>query len=101
MKSDGYLPPTAMFEMVKSVVPVLVTVIVFVALVPTFIGVKVRLVGLNEGTGLITIAERGTCCGLPGALSVMFRVPESEPIWLGEKFTATVQLFPAAILPSQ
>ena len=38
----------------------------------------------------------GTCCGLPGALSVMVTSPVRVPFWVGVKVTAILQLFPTA-----
>ena len=57
---------------------------------------KERLVGFRVAIGPIPVPVRLTCCGLPPALSVIFRVAERLPLAVGVKVTVNVQLAPAA-----
>src|ERR1700690_1843674 len=46
------------------------------------------------------VPDSATLCGLPGALSVKFRLPVRSPVCVGVKVTLTMQLLPAAsVLP--
>jgi hypothetical protein len=44
------------------------------------------------------VPERATLCGLPGALSVMVKVPVMFPVAVGSKNTPSVQIAPGARL---
>ena len=57
---------------------------------------KERLVGFKVAIGPIPVPARLTCCGLPPALSVMFKVAERLPLAVGVKVTVNVQLAPVA-----
>src|SRR5882672_4786492 len=59
---------------VRAVVPLLVSFTVLVVFLPTFSDPKLRLVGLRLTLGSMAVPLRATCCGLPGALSVIFKV---------------------------
>src|ERR1700678_3440566 len=85
-----------MLVMSSAVVPVLVSVTAFVKLLPTCTFPKLKLGGLKLGRGLITTADKPTCCGLPGALSERLSVAESDPALLAKKNTVISQLFPTA-----
>ena len=66
------LPLTAIFVRFSGVVPVLVSVTDFAALVLlTFCVPKFREYVLSIACGLIAVAVSGTDCGLPAAVSVM------------------------------
>src|ERR1700719_3366100 len=66
------LPLTAMFVRFSGVVPVLVSVTDFAALVLlTFCVPKFREYVLRVACGLMAVAVSGTDCGLPAAVSVM------------------------------
>ena len=56
---------------------------------------KERLVGFRIAIGPVPVPARLTCCGLPPALSVMFKVAERLPLAVGVKVTLNVQLAPA------
>ena len=62
---------------------------------------KERLVGFRVAIGPIPVPVRLTCCGLPPALSVMFKVAERLPLAVGVKVTPNVQLAPAASVAPQ
>ncbi len=74
-KSAGFAPLIAMPLTDSVVPPALVRVTDFVA-VPEFAFTvpKLRLGGLNEATGSMTVAVSGTVCGLPAALSLIISV---------------------------
>jgi hypothetical protein len=74
VKSVPLGPVTAIPLMFRGVVPMFFKVSVFAALVPTFKVPKLRISGLKPAIGLITFADKLTCCGLPEALSTMLRV---------------------------
>lgn len=74
-KSLGSAPATAMPMLVSAVLPMFVSVTGWAApLSPTFTIPKVRFPVLRCATGSITSALRLTVCGLPAALSLIFRV---------------------------
>jgi hypothetical protein len=72
-KSAVFEPVIAMFEIFRVVVPVFVSVTGFVVLEPDFSVPKLKLVGLTDAPGFITVAVIGTICGLPDALSATTR----------------------------
>jgi hypothetical protein len=64
-KSPGFAPAIAMLVIVSDVVPVFLSVTALAPLVvPTFCGLKLKLVALNDARGLITVALSVTVCGL-------------------------------------
>jgi len=68
-------------------------------LVPTVVIGNVLLAGVSV-TGTMPVPESGTVCGLPGALSVMVKVPVRAPSWVGVKVIVILQFFPGArVLP--
>jgi hypothetical protein len=80
---------------VKLVVPPLVSVTVFAALVvPVATLPKYRLVG--DRFAVVPIPLSDTCCGLPAALSVRPSAALRVPVAVGLKVTLMVQLAPAA-----
>jgi hypothetical protein len=80
---------------VSVVVPTLVSVTVFAALiVPMATVPKLKLLG--ESFAVVPIPLSGTCCGLPLALSVMLNAAVRVPVAVGLKVTLVVQLAPAA-----
>ena len=56
---------------------------------------KLKLAGV-AATALVPVPDTGTCCGLPEALSVKFRVAVSVPVVVGLKMILAVQLAEAA-----
>ena len=94
-KSAMSAPVILTLVIVSSVVPELVMVTLVFLLLPCFTVPKFTCVGLKLAIGLITVAVKPACCGLPGALSVTLRVFERGPILLAEKKTSTGQVFPA------
>jgi len=75
-KSCAFVPVMLTPVMFNAVAPVLLRVTVCgLLLCPTFIVPKFRLDGLKP----ITVADKVTCCGLPGALSVILSVAETGP----------------------
>src|SRR5207245_10959174 len=81
--------------MLKLVVPTLVSVAVFAALVVPMATVpKFKLVG--ESFAVVPIPLRVTFCGLPAALSVTLSAALRVPLAVGLKVTLIVQLAPAA-----
>jgi|SRR5579872_5899881 len=65
---------------------------------------KVKLVGVRVATGMATadpVPVRLTVCGLPGASSLMVRVPLRVPAIVGVKVTLMEQLALAAIADGQ
>src|SRR5437868_4651428 len=99
-KSPGLVPARLMLLMVRSAVPLFLSVTVCAALVvPVFWFPKLRLVGLKltPGAGaLIPLPLRATVWGLPLALSVMLTLALRVPIAVGVKVTLMVQEAPAA-----
>lgn len=80
---------------VSEAVPELVNVMVCEAdAAPTFVGVKVRLVGEMETEtvgGAVPVPLRATVCGELATLSAMLRVAVSVPVVAGLKLTITAQ----------
>ena len=77
-----------MLEMFRLVVPELVNVKVFAALAVSIVWrPNYREAGEMLAAPLIPTPLRVTDCGLPPALSVMVRVPVSDPVAIGEKVT--------------
>lgn len=92
-----------MLVIVSVALPVLVRVTVCAALVvPTLTLLKVKLAGESWTAGaVVPMPVRLTVCGLPGALSVMERVPLIVPDPEGVKVTEMVQFPPARTLDPQ
>lgn len=81
----------AIVVMVSEVVPTLVSVTVFAALVtPTACVPKLKL--LVESFAAVPVPLSTTCCGLPGALSVMLRAALRAPLAVGLNVMLMVQL---------
>jgi hypothetical protein len=83
-----------MLRMLKTPVPVLVSVMVSGALEDKrFCDGKVRLVGEIDAVGLprVPVPLRATDCGLPGALSATERDAARAPATVGVKTTLIVQ----------
>ena len=94
-KSPGFAPPSAIFEMCRTAEPMFVTwKDCGVSAVPCAMGLKVRLPGekASDGAGATPMPEREIDCGLPGALSLMFKTPDSCAAVVGEKVTLKEQL---------
>src|ERR1700722_983447 len=94
LKLLAFGPVILMLPMSSVVVPTLVRTTSPVQKRPTLVVGKLRTAGLKPGMGLITVADRLTFCGLPGALSVMLSVAEGVPILPAKKKTPMMQLFP-------
>ena len=89
------VPVIAIVVMVNVVVPTLVSVTVFAAVVvPTVTEPKFKLVG--ESFAVVPVPLRETVCGLPAALSVMLTAALRELLAVGLKVTLIVQLAAAA-----
>ena len=89
------VPVIAIAVIVSEVVPALVSVTVFAALVtPIACEPKFKLVG--ESFAVVPVPLRETVCGLPAALSVTLRAALREPLAVGLNVTLIVQLAPAA-----
>jgi len=85
----------AMPVMLKLVVPTLVSITVFAALVVPMATVPIlRLVG--ESFAVVPIPLRVTFCGLPAALSVTLSAAVRVPDAVGLNVTLMLQLAPAA-----
>jgi hypothetical protein len=99
-KSLAFVPVTAM-GLVNATEPFAVTVTVMAALVVLRYRLgRVRLEGVNVRVAAVPVPERLTDWGLPLAVSVIVRVPESAPIAVGVKVTSMVQVALAAtVLP--
>jgi len=96
--ASAKLPLMLTVESVSCVVPVLVRVIVFDALVvPLFWLPKLRLEGFKLAAGLITVAVMSTICGLPAPLSTVTRFAACVLVTFESavKLIKMVQLFPA------
>ena len=96
LKLLAFVPVMLMLLRSKVVVPLLVRTTSSVQKRPTFVVGKLRTGGLKVGMGLITVAERPTCCGLPDALSVILSVAEGAPMLPAKKNMPMRQLFPGA-----
>jgi hypothetical protein len=91
-KSPGFVPATAIEEIVRATLPLLVSVTGCEALgVPTAWLLKVKLLAETPATGAVPVPVRLTVCGLPLALSVIVRVPVRVPVAVGVKVTLIVQ----------
>ena len=89
------VPLIAIAVIVSEVVPTLVSVTVFAALVTPMATVpKLKLVG--ESFAVVPVPLSETVCGLAVALSVTLRVALRVPFAVGLKVTLIVQLAPAA-----
>lgn len=107
LKKDDPAMVTAV--MAKALLPVLVTVMVWLVLGPTFWLPKGTLVGFSEMPAARPVPDRATDCGEPGALSAMERVAEKPPSALGVNVSAMEQLvcgamlvqLPAAVAPKK
>src|ERR1035438_3049026 len=72
LKSPALVPVMAKLVIESAVPPGFERVMDLVAVPLLALTVpKLRLLALNCATGLMTVAETGTCCGLPAALSVI------------------------------
>jgi len=93
-------PVVDMLMPVSATLPRLSRVNTFAGLdVPTVVLGKFAATGLSF-TAAPPVPERATVCGLPGALSVMVKVPVRVPEAVGVKVTSILQFFPAAsVLP--
>jgi hypothetical protein len=83
--------------MLNVLVPMLVSVTVFEALVAPIAAVP-NISVAGESFAVVPIPLSETCCGLPLALSVTFRTALRDPIALGLNVTLIVQL-PTNALP--
>ncbi len=92
-------PEIVILTVVKSALPVLVSVTVCGALVlPTSWSLKVREVGekVAAGAGVVPVPDKATGCGLPVALSAMLRFALSAAVVEGVKVTLIVHCDPPA-----
>src|SRR5947208_940000 len=91
-----------MLLMVSGSFPLFVSVTLCAALVvETCRLANARLVGLSVTAGAggsVPVPLKTTLCGLPLALSVMFRLAVRLPVAVGVKLTLMVQLAPTAIV---
>jgi len=84
--------------------PVLDTITVAAAVVPTLCFPNDRLVGetlIDVVVDEAPVPDRGIACGLLEALSLMVTAPVRVPVAVGVKFTLIKQLAPAATEPPQ
>lgn len=86
---------------VRVVVPLLVNFTVLVVFEFTVCDPKLKLLGLGLALGSIAFPLIETCCGLPGALSWMFKVALAAPTWLTSKIILMVQLCPGVSVPQE
>jgi len=94
-KSAALVPVIAMPAIVNVVVPTFVNVTDLAALVvPTLTVPKLKLVG--ESFAVVPIPLRGTCCGLPAALSVTLRAAWRVTLAVGLNVMLMLQLAPGA-----
>ncbi len=84
------LPVTAAWETVMLAVPELVSVTVWLLLLPTFTSPKLRLVGLAERSMVVPFPARDTVVGEFEALLVTVRLPVALPLVVGPKLTLKV-----------
>jgi hypothetical protein len=102
-KSPEFAPETAMLEILIEVVPPLVSVTDCAeAVVPTFVEVNVRLVGITDAFTALLVPEpdKATVCGLFPAESVKVSVAVRVPAAAGVNVTLTLQLAePASVAP--
>lgn len=99
-KSAAFAPVIPMFAMLRSAVPMFVTVTVLVALVwPTCTLPKDRLAGKSLTTVPVPVSD--TVWGLPDALSVIVSDAARVPWARGLNVTLIVQFAPAATLDPQ
>jgi len=54
------------------------------------------VIEIETSVAAVPVPVKGTVCGLLFALSLKLRVPDLEPVALGEKVTEALQLAPAA-----
>ena len=90
--------------MLSGALPRLVSITVFVELLPTSCAPKLREVGEKLTMGPVPLPLKVTVCVLPATpllLSVMVSVPVSGPVDVGENVTLIVQDPLAARLPPQ
>ena len=89
--SAEFVPPSVMFEIVRSAVPALVTVTVEGPPDwPTRTLPNGTLEGLMVTTGAVPVPDSDTVCGLPVALSAIESVAACGPVVVGEKVTLIV-----------
>ena len=102
VKSLAFEPETEMLAMVRTALPVLVSVTDWDGVaVPTDGLPKVRLEGETLTPDAAPVPERLTACGLPVALSEMASDAARPPLEEGVKVTLMVQLVLAATLEPQ
>lgn len=93
-KSFGFVPMMVTLVIVSAVVPTLVRVTVFAALLcPTPVDGKFSTVG--DRNTVVPVPVKGTVCGLPPPVSLMETVALRVPLAVGVKVTLIVQLAPA------
>jgi hypothetical protein len=91
----------SIFEKLSAVLPLFVTLTVFVVLVlPAVTLPKFKVLAENV-TGKMPLPVRFTACGPFAASSVNVSVPVPVPAEVGENVTPVVQVAPAAMLPTQ
>jgi len=92
-KSLRSAPVMEILARCRVAVPVLLSVTGWDALlVPTRCSPKSKLSGVRLTRGWVPFPDSATVCGLPGASSVMVRLPLRAPVVVGEKVTLMVQL---------
>jgi len=98
-KSPGFAPASTKLVKVTALLPVLVTVTLWAALVvPVFWVANVRLRGLKVNVKIAPVPLKAIDCGLPVALSVTEIDALRAPPAVGEKVADTLQALPAAKL---
>ena len=96
-KSPALAPASEIEAIVRTALPVLLTVTELAALVvPTRRLANVIAVGESVTVGATPVPVRATVCGLPAALSFTVTVAGRAPAAIGPNVTEIVQLAPAA-----
>ena len=100
-KSPGFVPDSATLLIAMALVPPLVRVTVWAAVVaPVVVEAKVRLVGATVEFAANPVPDKVTVWGLFAAASVKVRVAVRDPVAVGLNVMLTVQLAePARLAP--
>src|ERR1700685_230208 len=79
-KSPAFAPVRVMLERFSVAAPAFVSVTLCAALVvPTGLAANTRFAADKSTIGAAPVPASATVCGLPGALSMIFKVPDSAP----------------------
>jgi hypothetical protein len=97
LKSPALAPVRVMLERFSVAVPAFVSVTLCAALaVPTGLAANTRFAADKLTIGAAPVPASATVCGLPGALSMIFKVPDSAAATDGVNLTLTMQEAPGA-----